>query len=72
MRKDIDKGEVSRRNFLIDAGLALGGPAFVAAMLPAAFASGAGETRSTAPAPPKKVVLELVNPMGVIDPPPTL
>ena len=63
-----DRGNVSRRDFLRDAGLAAGVPAVGATLLPDAFAAGTRETATT----PRKVELELLNPMGVIDPPKTL
>jgi hypothetical protein len=64
MRKEIwDKGEVSRRVFIRDAGLVLGAPAMAAA----------AEAVKAPPVPAAgKVELELLNPKGVIDPPPML
>jgi hypothetical protein len=63
-----DKGDVSRRDFLKDAGLVVGVPAAGTTLIQDAFAAGTSQAAST----PQKVELELLNPMGVIDPPKTL
>lgn len=68
MRKEREnKGEVSRRVFLRDAGLVFGAPAIGSTVLFAPDDAAAAE-----PMPPAAVELELLNPKGVIDPPPML
>jgi hypothetical protein len=72
MKRDIgDKQQVSRRAFIKDAGLAFGVPAAGSTLLfaPPVAAAGAVETLA---APAGKVELTLLNPKGVIDPPPML
>jgi hypothetical protein len=61
------KEEVSRRGFLRDAGLALGAPAIGSQLFLAPHTVSAAE-----PAAPGAVQLDLLNPKGVIDPPPML
>jgi hypothetical protein len=60
-----DKGDVSRRDFLKDAGFVIGVPAAGATVIQNSFAAGTSQTAGTS----QKVELELLNPMGVIDPP---
>jgi hypothetical protein len=67
MRKELEnKGEVSRRVFLRDAGLVLGAPAIGSKVF---FAP---DSAAAEPMPPAAVELDLLNPKGVIDPPPML
>ncbi len=62
-----DSGKVPRRVFLRDAGFALGAPAIGSQVLLAPHAVAASEMMSAG-----GVELELLNPKGVIDPPPML
>jgi hypothetical protein len=65
MPRDTDQDiEILRREFLRSAGLILA--------VPAVCAAGSEESAETASAPPGKVELEVLSPMGVIDPPPML
>jgi hypothetical protein len=66
-----DKGEVSRRVFVRNAGLVLGAPAIGSNMFFAPDAA-AMETVENSAAPAGMVELELLNPKGVVDPPPML
>ncbi len=63
---------ILRREFLKDAGLIISGPALSSAALPVCAAVGPAEQDKEAEAARGKVVLEVLNPMGIIDPPPPL
>ena len=67
-----EKAETPRREFLKEAALAVTGPAVVSVVLPVASAAELEAPASALFVPPGKVGLELMNPMGVIDPPPML
>jgi len=72
MTRHGQNSELSRRRFIQKTGFALGAPAIGSELLfapPAPAATGAQEKASVAAG---KVVLELANPKGVIDPPPML
>jgi hypothetical protein len=73
MKRDIgDKQQVSRRAFIRDAGLAFGVPAAGSTLLFAPPVASAAGVVETLPPPAGKVELILLNPKGVIDPPPML
>jgi len=61
------KEEVSRRDFLRDAGLAFGAPAIGSQLF-----LGPRNASAAEPTSPGVVQLDLLNPKGVIDPPPML
>ena len=65
----MQQGKIVRRKFLKNAGLAAAGPAVALSVFPAARQSRAETAAGSAAVQSGKIELELLNPLGVIDPP---
>ena len=68
----MQQSKIIRRKFLKDAGLAAAGPAVALSVFPAAGRAGAETAADPAAVQSGRIELELLNPLGVIDPPPML
>ena len=68
----MQQSKIVRRKFLKDAGLAAAGPAVALSVFPAARQTRAETAADSAAVQSGQIELELLNPMGVIDPPPML
>lgn len=65
----MQQSKIVRREFLKDTGLVVVGPAVALSVFPAAGKAGAEAAADPAAVQSGKVELELLNPLGVIDPP---
>lgn len=70
--ENMQQSKIVRREFLKDTGLVVAGPVVALSVFPAAGTAGAEAAAGPAAVQSGKVELELLNPLGVIDPPPML